>query len=68
MSISRSRNSRITLFLFSILLGLLPCFGKTEPHTSGHLRRYYIAAEEVMWDFAPSGRNLMANGPIPMPF
>lgn len=68
MSISRSRNSRITLFLFSILLGLLPCFGKTEPHTSGHLRHYYIAAEEVMWDFAPSGRNLMANGPIPLPY
>lgn len=28
-------------------------------------RHYYIAAEDVTWDFAPSGRNLMHNGHLP---
>ena len=36
------------------------------------VRSYYIAAEEVVWDYAPSGRNLMKHGPqaslIPAPW
>jgi hypothetical protein len=28
-------------------------------------RHYYVAAEDVTWDFAPSGRNLIHNGPLP---
>jgi FtsP/CotA-like multicopper oxidase with cupredoxin domain len=32
-------------------------------------RHYYIAAEDVMWDFAPSGRNLVhGGGAIPEPW
>lgn len=31
-------------------------------------RHYYIAAEDVVWDFAPSGQDLTHDGPIPAPF
>src|SRR5439155_25212121 len=31
-------------------------------------REYFIAAEEVVWDFAPSGRNLVHGGSIPKPY
>jgi manganese oxidase len=31
-------------------------------------RRYYIAAEDVTWDYAPSGRNLLNGSPIPQPW
>ncbi len=31
-------------------------------------REYFIAAEEVVWDFAPSGQNLIHGGAIPRPY
>jgi manganese oxidase len=31
-------------------------------------RHYYIAAEDVMWSYAPSGRNLLNGNPIPQPW
>jgi manganese oxidase len=31
-------------------------------------RHYYIAAEDVTWNYAPSGRNLMNGNPIPQPW
>lgn len=31
-------------------------------------RHYYIAAEDVIWDYAPSGRNLLNGSPIPQPW
>jgi hypothetical protein len=31
-------------------------------------RNYYIAAEDVTWDYAPSGRNLLNGSPIPQPW
>jgi FtsP/CotA-like multicopper oxidase with cupredoxin domain len=31
----------------------------SQPHNSaGKMRMYYVAAEEVLWDYAPKGRNL----------
>lgn len=48
------------LSLFLILLAGLPAFAVT--------RHYYLAAEEVTWDYAPSGRDLMAGRPIPQPW
>jgi manganese oxidase len=30
-------------------------------------RHYYIAAEDVTWNYAPSGRNLLNGSPIPQP-
>jgi manganese oxidase len=31
-------------------------------------RHYYIAAEDVTWDYAPSGRDLLGGRPIPLPW
>lgn len=31
-------------------------------------RHYYIAAEDVTWNYAPSGRNLLNGNPIPQPW
>jgi hypothetical protein len=28
-------------------------------HSPGRLRTYYVAADEVLWDYAPSGRDEM---------
>jgi len=47
------------LFIF-ILFSVSPCLAAT--------RHYYIAAEDVTWDYAPSGRNLLNGNPIPQPF
>lgn len=30
----------------------------------GHVRRFYIAAEEILWDYAPSGKNMLTNNPL----
>jgi len=40
------------------LLLCLPCVAAT--------RHYYIAAEDVTWDYAPSGRDLLYGRPIPV--
>jgi manganese oxidase len=41
---------------------------KAAAPVPGKTREYYIAAEEVTWDFAPSGRDLLYNRPIPKPY
>jgi manganese oxidase len=48
---------RFVLVGFSVL-AVLPCFGVT--------RHYYIAAEDVTWDYAPSGWNLLYGSPLPL--
>jgi hypothetical protein len=48
-------------------LGLI-FFALAAPFCSAATRHYYIAAEDVMWDFAPSGRDLIASRPIPQPW
>jgi len=45
---------------FFLLFLTLPAFGVT--------RHYYIAAEDVTWDYAPSGLNLTEGRPIPQPW
>jgi hypothetical protein len=34
----------------------------------GATRHYYLAAENVTWDYAPSGLNLIEGRPIPLPW
>jgi FtsP/CotA-like multicopper oxidase with cupredoxin domain len=46
-------------------LGLLFLFASSCLAASRH---YYIAAEDVTWDYAPSGRNLLNGSPIPQPW
>jgi hypothetical protein len=42
-----------------------PVQKKASETSSGIERHYYIAAEDVTWDFAPSGRNLIHNSRLP---
>ena len=50
------------VLLLSILAVLTPyCFAAKDRH-------YYIAAENVPWDFAPSGRDLIHGRTIPFPW
>lgn len=35
--------------------GQLPSATPADFHFSGNVRRYYVAAEEVEWDYAPTG-------------
>ena len=47
--------------LLSLLVSLTPvCFGTT--------RQYYVAAEDADWDYAPSGRDLLHDMRLPMPW
>ena len=46
--------------LFFVLLLVSPVRAAT--------RHYYIAAEDVTWDYAPSGRNLLKGNAIPQPW
>ena len=50
-------NLHITSYTFLTLLSVLlyPCVGSTEAAT----REYWIAAEKVEWNYAPSGQNLI---------
>ncbi len=49
------------LFVFSFCF----CAASSSAATTRH---YYIAAEDVTWDYAPSGRNLLNGGAIPQPY
>ena len=48
--------------LAALVLFLLPLPGFAA------IRQYYIAAEDVTWNFAPSGMDLMGGQPIPLPW
>jgi manganese oxidase len=48
------------LALCLILFAVSPCLAVT--------RHYYIAAEDVTWDFAPSGQNLLTGEPLTLPW
>jgi FtsP/CotA-like multicopper oxidase with cupredoxin domain len=40
----------------------------TDASAAPAIRHYYIQAEDVTWDFAPSNQNLIHGGPIPDPW
>ena len=50
---------------FGLALCLLFCSAYSCFATTRH---YYIAAEEVNWNYAPSGRNLLTGTPVPQPW
>ena len=56
--------------LISAALGALAMTGTLAlaDDEHGRTRRYFIAAEDVVWNFAPSGQNQIDGGPIPEPF
>jgi manganese oxidase len=52
-----------TRIAFLMLLGLV-----TAPVCVGATRHYYIAAEDVTWDYAPGGQNILLGRQIPIPW
>jgi FtsP/CotA-like multicopper oxidase with cupredoxin domain len=65
---ARRKLRRFTLSIATAVLLLSPlsiAVGRTAPSAlGGTTRTYYIAAEEVAWDYAPSGRNLITDQPF----
>ncbi|HZT12168.1 MAG TPA: multicopper oxidase domain-containing protein [Candidatus Baltobacteraceae bacterium] len=49
-----------TLLLAAVAVTALAAAPKDN---SGHVRTYYIAADEVVWNYAPGGQNAMMNMP-----
>jgi manganese oxidase len=56
VKIERSVRAGLLLFLFASC----SCLAAT--------RHYYIAAEDVAWNYAPSGHNLLNGNPVPQPW
>ena len=53
-------------FLLAAPTLLKAAIGKQPKRSAASkVRHYYIAAEEVMWDYAPTGRDLLDGTPIP---
>jgi hephaestin len=55
--------------LLLALIALLPVVAGTGPLSQanagpGTVRRYYIAADQVRWDYTPAGRNLITGKPF----
>lgn len=46
--------------ILTLILAIPPCFAGT--------RHYYVAAEDVTWDYAPSGHDLLHGSVIPQPW
>ncbi|MBS1852896.1 MAG: multicopper oxidase domain-containing protein [Acidobacteria bacterium] len=46
----------------------LLCLALFSGTAAAATRHYYIAAENVVWDYAPSGMDLTHGGPIPLPW
>ena len=44
------------ILIVVILLAIPACFGQTQ---TAKVRTYYVAADEVDWDYAPGGVNKM---------
>jgi FtsP/CotA-like multicopper oxidase with cupredoxin domain len=56
ISLALAASTKVSKPLCSATLdGRLPAFTPSNFQFSGNVRRYYIAAEEVEWDYAPTG-------------
>lgn len=61
-------------WLMTALLGIFflskpaAAFAQHKQLPKGHVREYYIAAEQVEWDYAPSGLELMHGAELPYPW
>jgi hephaestin len=52
---------RVLLSLFGVAL----LFGAFARPAQATVRTYYIAADEIVWNYAPSGRDLISGNPLP---
>jgi hephaestin len=48
----------------SVLAPPPPLRDRLLPPDAGHTRVYYIAADEVVWDYTPSGKNMISGKPF----
>ncbi len=64
MPFSSDRNSRAPRFYLLIPVLLLVLSAPLLAAT----RHYYIAAEDITWNYAPSGMDLLEGQPIPLPW
>jgi hypothetical protein len=65
----RPRALVVTALLASFVVIVPGCLAGSVPRFSkGTVRTYYIAAEDVSWDYAPSGNDLVDGTPIPAPW
>jgi FtsP/CotA-like multicopper oxidase with cupredoxin domain len=66
--IESRRVRTICLFTVFLLAGLSGASGQSRQKPKSHVREYYIAAEQVEWDYAPSGLELMHGEDVPFPW
>jgi len=50
-----------------VYLTVKDCGGIPEEHLSGRVRRYFLSAELVEWNYAPTGRNMMDGSRLDLP-
>jgi len=58
----------ISLLSIFLAVSFTGSFGRDKRAPKGHVREYYIAAEQIEWDYAPSGLELMHGEDIPFPW
>ena len=58
----------ISLLGIFLVVSLTGSFGRDKRAPKAHVREYYIAAEQIEWDYAPSGLELMHGEDIPYPW
>lgn len=63
-----SRVRAIALFGILLLSSASTIFAKNQQQPPSHVREYYIAAEIVEWNYAPSGLELMHGEDVPFPW
>ena len=63
-----SHRRAIALAGILVLSCMTTALGQAKAQPKGHAREYYIAAEQVEWDFAPSGLELMHGQDVPYPW
>jgi FtsP/CotA-like multicopper oxidase with cupredoxin domain len=59
---------RLSALLVAVLVGGLALASSGTRAQEGKTRHYYLAAEDAVWDYAPSGREQMHGGKIPRPW
>ena len=57
LPLSNARNPQFTSDIFLVFIGMMLCFFTLTAEAA--TREYWIAAEKVEWNYAPSGQNLI---------
>jgi len=57
-----SRRLRATLIVLIALVATPPVISRRAAAST--VRKYFIAADEVAWNYAPAGRNLVTGAPF----